>query len=74
MTGWLTGARGELCDQALVGRPLTPETLRDRVRAELTGMKDNEVASGNGSGFDMELNDVVVDMSMDECCGGAAKI
>jgi hypothetical protein len=41
----LTGTRGEFGGQALEGRPRTPETLKDRGRAKLTGTKDSEVAS-----------------------------
>jgi hypothetical protein len=64
---WLTGARWEFGDQALVGRPRTPDTLKERGRPVLIGTKESEVASWKGSGFEMELKDVVVDMSIDEC-------
>ena len=63
------GTRCEFGGQALVGRPRTPETLKERGRPELMGTNDSEVASWKGSGFEMELKDVVVDMSIDECWG-----
>ena len=63
----LIGARGEFGGHALEGRPRTPDTLKERGRAELTGTKDKEVASWKGSEAEMELKDDVADISVDEC-------
>lgn len=66
MTGWFTGARGAFGDQTLVGRPRTPDTLKDRGRAELTGTKDSEVASWKGSEAGMVLKELEVVNSIEE--------
>jgi hypothetical protein len=61
--------RGDFCatvqDSARRPRtPETPETLKERGRAELTGTKGRD-ASAKGSFVAIELNEVVADISMD---------
>lgn len=65
--------RGELGHDPVL-RLRTPETLRERGREELTGMKGSASTFVNGSEETWELTDVVADISDDEGAAGGIKI
>jgi hypothetical protein len=68
--------RGVFCVivQDSARRPRTPDTLKDRGRAELTGTNGRDAVRAKGSLVEVELKEVVADISIEEGVEEATRI